>query len=998
MTGFFKKAISLLIVFVLLFSACSTIFCGSVAFAEQQNEYANIVNATAKMRRPLYMGLDSRVITYSDGTEWNYFDPQEAADLLEVTLEFSDGRTKTFAIDSQIQYEYSHYVLDLDFDSINVNTQTNPLEQGKSYKVPISYYCNYYGPYTIEIDMVVEVEIAAETVTGLSARATNAIPTDLIDRLDVVSSYLAHPQVALTLSNGEEIPINVNDQEYSHRLFCGKYVYFEEVSKSSIVWGNDGKGKCDIGVYFGDDHFFETKMPVTFESYGGIDNVSGKANEPVYEGAQASYDEYSEETSYGIYQHDIDITVNFKNGKSLTYNVSDDDFHCVDLHFKYDSTQWKVGDNCIVDVQKYYEDEYGYYYAVTLGSFNIEFKPNPVESFSVRTVSALEYEDDGYFEYEDGKEYFNYFFERCRPLYTLKFNDGRPDMIDATLWEVGNLGFRVNQTEQKDKPLELGVNVVTASIGDVTSEYNVYVVENFIKDVRVKNGMTVIDGMFGEKNYDYDYETYEENIYYTYLPQFFDAELEVVLYDDTVITENTISNKNNIDIFASNRFSWSGDKLSQNANNYWKVGDNFELTLEVKTANSSTFKLQVPVTVKPNETDFELGWSYEDPKYGKGLGVRIDGLKQVSEDQKLVIPREIYGYPVNSVESLYCFGYMHGMLETVILPDSVTYLSQNAFDSMRSMEYLYLGNVENISQAHFQMGAAYEVEFSKDNKYYTAAEGVIYNKDMTEVVAITRMDDVSIAPTVKEYRNDLLQYSDYLYCDFTVTILGKDTRLIEIDNSDEYSEKTPFPFIRCYKGSAAEADAKALGIKYTTFSDIPLDGESTQTPITVTANEDAELPEDTKLSVKTVDVTDEKQVVYDITLKSGDLAVQPKTPVTVAITLPEGMNSEYAKVYRLETDGTKTNMKATYKDGKMVFTTDHFSLYSIEEVVYTPGDINDDDTIDLMDVVALAQVVADWEIEHNAEATDVNGDGDVSLLDVVHLAQYTAEWDGIELH
>ena len=91
-------------------------------------------------------------------------------------------------------------------------------------------------------------------------------------------------------------------------------------------------------------------------------------------------------------------------------------------------------------------------------------------------------------------------------------------------------------------------------------------------------------------------------------------------------------------------------------------------------------------------------------------------------------------------------------------------------------------------------------------------------------------------------------------------------------------------------------------------------------------------------------------------------------------------------------------MKAILKDDKLVFTTNHFSLYSVEEVTYTPGDINDDDDISLLDVVALAQVVAQWEIEHNENATDVNGDGEVSLLDVVHLAQYNANWENIELH
>ena len=886
MFGVLRKICTFLIVFALFLSMCSTIFCGGVVVAEEvneyikaTNEYANIVNATAKMRRPLYVGLDSEVRTDSNGNEWNYFDPHNAGGLVEVTLEFSDGRTKSFAINSQLHNDYSNYMLDLNFENIDLNNQENPLEQGKKYNVPFTYICDYYGPYVISIDMMVEVEIAAERVTGLSAKATNSIPTELIDRLDNINGYITNPQVAFTLSNGDEIPIDVNNQEYSYRLYRGEYVYFEEPLKNSIVWGDDGKGKSEITVYFGSERLFETKMPVIVEAYGGIDSVTGIANEPIYEGAQGYYDGNS--FSYSIYQMDIDVNVNFKNGKSLAYNISDDDFHKLDLNFECNDAEWEVGKPCTVKIKKYYEDEFGYYGATELGSFNIEMKPNPVESISIRTINALEYEDDGYFS-DDG--YYHYFLERCRPLYTIKFNDGRPDMVDLTRWEVGNLGFYVNEVEQNEKRLELGENILTASIGDVSCEYKVYVVKNFIKDVRVKKGITIIDGMFGGKNYHYDEETYEEIVYYDYLPQFFDAELEYVLYDGTVITESTIANKGEIDIYAYNRFRWYGDKLNQTADDHWKVGDNFEISIEITTDGDGTFNLQVPVTVKPNETNFELGWYYEDSKYSKGLGIRIEGLKDVSDDLTLVIPEKIYGYPVNSVESLYCFGYVHGMLETVILPDSVKYVSDYAFESMRSLEYLYLGNVEKISHQHFFMASAYDVEFSKTNPYYTAKDGVIYNKDMTEIVAFARNDDVTIVPTVKELKNDFLGYSEYIYGNNTVTILGNDTRLVEIDNSDEYNEKTPFPFIRCRKGSAAENDAKALGVEHTTFME------------------------------------------------------------------------------------------------------------------NTPGDINNDYFVNLADLVTLARVVADWEVEHNAAVTDVNGDGVLDTFDLVHLARYNAGWEGIILH
>lgn len=62
-----------------------------------------------------------------------------------------------------------------------------------------------------------------------------------------------------------------------------------------------------------------------------------------------------------------------------------------------------------------------------------------------------------------------------------------------------------------------------------------------------------------------------------------------------------------------------------------------------------------------------------------------------------------------------------------------------------------------------------------------------------------------------------------------------------------------------------------------------------------------------------------------------------------------------------------------------------------------PGDINDDDSVNLKDLVVLAQVQAGWEnVNHRAEAVDTNGDGYFTLADVTHFAQYLAGW-GVEL-
>ncbi len=128
-----------------------------------------------------------------------------------------------------------------------------------------------------------------------------------------------------------------------------------------------------------------------------------------------------------------------------------------------------------------------------------------------------------------------------------------------------------------------------------------------------------------------------------------------------------------------------------------------------------------------------------------------------------------------------------------------------------------------------------------------------------------------------------------------------------------------------YEGSEAEKYAK--------------DNEFTFVPLKAKADEATgivlDIPEDTALTVKdiTSDISSKLPgnfnvlTAYDISLTKDGETVQPENIVTVKIPCA----NENAKVYRFETDGKMTDMNAKYKDGYMVFTTDHFSVYVLAE-------------------------------------------------------------------
>ena len=94
-------------------------------------------------------------------------------------------------------------------------------------------------------------------------------------------------------------------------------------------------------------------------------------------------------------------------------------------------------------------------------------------------------------------------------------------------------------------------------------------------------------------------------------------------------------------------------------------------------------------------------------------------------------------------------------------------------------------------------------------------------------------------------------------------------------------------------------------------------------------------------------VTEKTEVhLFDITLlDSENVKIQPDGKVTITIALEETLEAnEKVTVYRIEDDGTKTLMEGTkVVDGKVVFTTDHFSTYAVlvGEIVTVPktGDV-----------------------------------------------------------
>lgn len=134
------------------------------------------------------------------------------------------------------------------------------------------------------------------------------------------------------------------------------------------------------------------------------------------------------------------------------------------------------------------------------------------------------------------------------------------------------------------------------------------------------------------------------------------------------------------------------------------------------------------------------------------------------------------------------------------------------------------------------------------------------------------------------------------------------------------------------------------------------------------------------------------EAVYEINLSRDGEEVQPEDRVVVKIPT----NNRFARVYRMEEDGTLTDMNAEYRGGYLVFYTDHFSLYTLAQKVaslYERGDVNMDETVNIKDATAVQKYTASLlELEQGVmeHLADFDRDSEVNIKDATNIQKFIA--------
>lgn len=388
---------------------------------------------------------------------------------------------------------------------------------------------------------------------------------------------------------------------------------------------------------------------------------------------------------------------------------------------------------------------------------------------------------------------------------------------------------------------------------------------------------------------------------------------------------------------------------------------------------------------------YDAGSNY---KYTKNSDGTLSITQYLGDESNVVIPSEIDGKTVTGIAE-YAFSKCI-TVKTVKIPASIQTLGADLCDEGRTLPFKNTIFLESI-------------EVEEENQYFSSVDGVLFNKDKTELLEYPREKKGSVyaVPSGVKTIADWAFYNNL--------------NLSAVELPDSVSEIGMRIFENCftlkyalipknvtsigttifggggqavtiygYTGSYAEEYADRRG--YTRFVSID-DSSKIQVKngiVICVADDSTATLEGKCLDVEIVE-EDEENITYDISLKDNNgKEVQTGGDVTLCITTPpERLDDIIWNFYRYESDGLYSRMKTNYSlyDGYSI-STERLGMFivtsdtlptSIKGDADGNGDVNVTDALTALKAATKKITLSEAQ---NA-AADVNGDGKVDVTDAL---------------
>jgi len=280
--------------------------------------------------------------------------------------------------------------------------------------------------------------------------------------------------------------------------------------------------------------------------------------------------------------------------------------------------------------------------------------------------------------------------------------------------------------------------------------------------------------------------------------------------------------------------------------------------------------------------------------------------------------------------------YCCSSLTSVVIPDSVTIIGSNAFAWCSSLTSVVIPNsVTSIGGSAFAVCSSLTI-VSIPNSVTSIGDATFIGCDSLKSVTIpdsvTSIGDATFigcdslkSVTIPDSVTSIGWYA-FSECSSLTDIyfLGTQAEWEEIlidDFNDSLSNASIHFMDESSQISAPENAPTELSI-------IPVGAD-----IPEGASVGVEAADEQAADIVIAELGEVRYAAFDISLTDAQgTELQPESGVlVVSIAVPEGFDAEKCDIYRVEEDGSLTDMNASVVNGKLQFATEHFSLYIITE-------------------------------------------------------------------
>lgn len=438
---------------------------------------------------------------------------------------------------------------------------------------------------------------------------------------------------------------------------------------------------------------------------------------------------------------DTKYTANFPNGGKLFFEfIPEESGNYAFTSYSNDDTCARLYDEDMNELQ--YDDDGGeennflltyilekgkrYIYSARFlssgdtGSFDVMlYKLPTVTSITVDPIVMIE-NGNGYYnesyDYETN-EYAEWFYYDWQSdiSYTITFDDKSTCKGNGGSFEYKGQTYNLTFYDHQHEEHWYVGNTYYPKVSALGFETNatVSVIKTPIKSITFNPVFMSIDDYY--EDYYYNSET-DEFIYYNYYDWRDKLTYTVTFIDDTTITVNGYSGVE----FGGNYYHPQFTD-SQTPFNPWGEG--------TYTENITLMNFTAPFEINifaPTEKD---GYKFIETDSG------ITILGCTLETEALVVPSTINGKPVIAIDSLY--PAIENVTELAI-PDSVTTVSNNLLHYANSLKKIHIGtgldDLGEYMQLFYYEDTLTEITVSADNPSYTSVDGVLYDKDISELL------------------------------------------------------------------------------------------------------------------------------------------------------------------------------------------------------------------------------------------------------------------------